>query len=175
PLQVILQAVRDLCAAAVDAACGAGADYADARVVARRTQFVATKNGSVEHLVDTESEGIGVRVLVAGAWGFACDRRLSSDGAREAALRACAFAKAAGGRGNRALAPIGPGTGTYRTQFQRDPFSVSLTDKVALCLRADEALDGADVIVRQAFVRALREHKILLSSEGTDVEQEIVE
>jgi TldD protein len=31
------------------------------------------------------------------------------------------------------------------------------------------------VIVRQAFVRALREHKILFSSEGTDVEQEIVE
>ena len=167
--------MRDLCTAAIDAATGAGAEYADARAVVRRSQRVATKNGRVEQLSDAESEGIGVRVLVKGAWGFACDRRLSADGAREAALRACAFAKAAGGRGNRALAPIGPGTGTYRTQFQRDPFSVSLTDKVALCLRADEALDGADVIVRQAFVRALREHKILLSSEGTDVEQEIVE
>ena len=167
--------MRDLCTAAIDAATGAGAEYADARAVVRRSQRVATKNGRVEQLSDAESEGIGVRVLVKGAWGFACDRRLSADGAREAALRACAFAKAAGGRGNRALAPIGPGTGTYRTQFQRDPFSVSLADKVALCLRADEALDGADVIVRQAFVRALREHKILLSSEGTDVEQEIVE
>src|SRR4051794_6041578 len=85
--------MRDVCSAAVDAATGAGAEYADARVVAKRNQFVATKNGRVERLADSESEGIGVRVLVNGAWGFACDRRLSSEGAREAALRACTFAR----------------------------------------------------------------------------------
>jgi TldD protein len=167
--------VRDLCAAAVDAACGAGADYADARVVARRTQFIATKNGSVEHLVDTESEGIGVRVLVAGAWGFACDRRLSSEGARDAALRACAFARAAGGRHERALTPLQARTGSYRTPVERDPFAVPLADKVDRCLRVDELLAGPDVIVRQAKARALREHKFLLSSEGTEVEQELTE
>jgi TldD protein len=167
--------VRELCAAAVDAATGAGAEYADARAVVRRSQRISTKNGRVEQLTDTESEGIGVRVLVDGAWGFACDRRLTAEGAREAALRACAFAKAAGGRGRRALAPLGARTGTYRTTYERDPFSVSIADKVEHCLRADEALHGPDVIVRQASVRALREHKILLSSEGTDVEQETVE
>jgi TldD protein len=167
--------VRDLCATAVDTAVGAGAEYADARAVVRRSQQVSTKNGRVEQLVDTESEGIGVRVLVNGAWGFACDRRLSKEGAREAALRACAFAKAAGGHGKRPLAPAPAQTGTYRTEFERDPFSVSLADKVAHCLRADEALAGPDVIVRQAAVRALREHKVLVSSEGTDVEQETVE
>ena len=40
--------VRDLCASAVDAALAAGASYADARAVSRRSQAVATKNGSVE-------------------------------------------------------------------------------------------------------------------------------
>src|SRR6478609_8446968 len=98
--------MRDVCSAAVDAATGAGAQYADARVVTKRNQFVATKNGRVERLADSESEGIGVRVLVNGAWGFACDRRLSSEGAREAALRACTFARAAGSRNGRALAPL---------------------------------------------------------------------
>ena len=58
----------------------------------RRTQRIATKNGRVDGLSDVESEGIGVRVLVGGAWGFACDRRLSTEGARDAATRACAFA-----------------------------------------------------------------------------------
>jgi TldD protein len=167
--------VRDLCAAAVDVATGAGAEYADARAVVRRSQRISTKNGRVEQLTDTESEGIGVRVLVNGAWGFACDHRLTADGARDAALRACAFARATGGRGKRALAPVDARTGTYRTSFERDPFSVSIADKVAHCLRAEEALSGPDIIVRQASVRALREHKILLSSEGTDVEQEFVE
>src|SRR5882672_2225606 len=84
--------VRELCAAAVDAATGAGAEYADARIVMKRNQFVTTKNGRVDRLSDSESEGIGVRVLLNGAWGFACDRRLSADGAREAALRACTLA-----------------------------------------------------------------------------------
>ncbi len=63
--------VRDLCALAVDAALGAGASYADARAVVRRSQRVATKNGRVETVNDVESEGIGVRVLVGGAWGSA--------------------------------------------------------------------------------------------------------
>jgi len=168
--------MRDLCAAAVDAATGAGAEYADARVVAKRNQFVATKNGRVERLADSESEGIGVRVLVNGAWGFACDRRLSSEGAREAALRACTFARAAAGRhSSRQLAPVAPASATHRTAVERDPFEVSLDEKVAECLAADEGMAGPDIVVRQAMVRAQREHKLLLTSEGTEVEQELIE
>ena len=86
--------MRDLCAAAIDAATAAGAEYADARVVLKRDQLVATKNGRVDRMADAETQGIGVRVLVSGAWGFACDRRLTADGARAAALRACTFARA---------------------------------------------------------------------------------
>ena len=167
--------MRDLCKRAVDAALGAGAEYADARAVLRRTQSVATKNGRVEALMDTESEGIGVRVLVRGAWGFACDRRLSAAGARDAALRACTFAKAAAGRHSRSLAPVEARTGSYTTPVERDPFQLSLGAKVEQCLRAEEKLRGPHLVVRQAMVRAQREHKILVSSEGSDVEQELTE
>jgi TldD protein len=167
--------VRDLCAAAVDAATAAGAEYADARVVVKRDQFVATKNGRVDRMMDAESEGIGVRVLVNGAWGFACDRRLTADGARNAALRACTFARAAAGRHSRVLAPVEGRTARHESSVERDPFAVSLADKVDLCLRADAALEGPDVIVRQTMVRARREHKLLLSSEGTEVEQILIE
>jgi TldD protein len=167
--------VRDLCAAALDAASGAGADYADARIVLKRDQFVGTKNGRVDRMTDAESEGIGVRVLVNGAWGFACDRRLTEEGARNAATRACTFARAAAGRHSRALAPVEPRQGRHESRVERDPFAVSLADKVDLCLRADAALQGEDVIVRQVMVRARREHKLLLSSEGTEVEQILTE
>jgi TldD protein len=167
--------VRDLCNAAVDAALGSGAGYADARVVRRRNQNVATKNGRVEALSDSESEGIGVRVLVGRAWGFACDRRLTGEGAREAALRACTFARATAGRTARALAPVDAHTGVYRTPLEQHPFDVPLSAKIDQCLRAEEALEGAHIVVRQAMVRAQREHKILISSEGTDIEQDLVE
>ena len=167
--------MRDLCAAAVAAATAAGAEYADARVVLKRDQFVTTKNGRVDRMTDAESEGIGVRVLVNGAWGFACDRRLTDDGAQNAAARACSFARAAAGRHSRALAPLEPGSGRHESPVEHDPFAVSLADKVDLCLRADAALEHDDVIVRQVMVRARREHKLLLSSEGTEVEQILTE
>jgi TldD protein len=167
--------VRDLCAAAVDAAVAAGAGYADARAVVQRSQVVRTKNGRVDQLNDAESEGIGVRVLVRGAWGFACDRRLTDQGAREAAARAVAFARAAGSRDGRALAPLEARSGSFQAPVQQDPFAVSLETKVEHCLRADELLAGPDILVRQAMVRALRDHKVFVSSEGVEVEQELVE
>ena len=167
--------MRDLCVVAVEAATAAGAEYADARVVIKRDQLVATKNGRVDRMADAESEGIGVRVLVNGAWGFACDRRLTDEGARNAATRACSFARAAAGRHSRALAPLEARSGRHESGVERDPFAVPLADKVDLCLRADAALQGPDVIVRQVMVRARREHKLLLSSEGTEVEQILTE
>jgi TldD protein len=167
--------VRELCEHAVAAALGGGASYADARVVLRRAQVVGTRNQRVERLDDTESEGLGVRVLVGGAWGFACDRRLSVEGARAAAEKACAFAKAAPGGHERALVPVEPARGEFRTRVERDPFDVPLTDKIELCLRAEAALAHEDVKVTAASVRAQREHKVFVSSDGGAVEQEFVE
>ena len=167
--------MRDACQAAIDAALGAGASYADARTVVRRSQSVGTRNGRVVTLADAESEGIGVRVLVGGAWGFACDRRMDTAGARDAALRACAFAAAAGHNGARALAPIDVRSGSFRPTVEIDPFDVSLEDKVALCLRAEDALRRAEVKVAQAAVRALTETKLFLSSDGAEIDQVLVE
>ncbi|HYX76994.1 MAG TPA: TldD/PmbA family protein, partial [Gaiellaceae bacterium] len=166
---------RELCEHAVSAALGAGASYADARVVVRRAQVVATRNGRVDRLDDAETEGIGVRVLVGGAWGFACDRRLDNAGAEAAAARAVEFAKAAPGGHSRELAPLEPGRGAFRPQVERDPISVPIADKVALCLRAEEGLKHDDVKVTSASVRAQREHKVFVSSEGASIEQEHVE
>jgi TldD protein len=167
--------MQDACSAAVDAALGAGATYADARAIVRRSQSVGTRNGRVVTLTDAETEGIGVRVLVGGSWGFACDRRLGPTGARDAALRACAFAAAAGGNGGRALAPAEAGLGTFRPPVEIDPLQVSLEDKVALCLRAEEAMRRPEIKVTQASVRALVERKLFLSSDGAEIDQKLVE
>jgi TldD protein len=167
--------VRELCEHAVAAALGAGASYADARAVVRRSQVVGTRNQRVERLDDSETEGIGVRVLVGGAWGFACDRRLDTQGAEAAAAKACAFAKAAPGGHRRELAPVEAVQGKFRTRVERDPFAIPLADKVELCLRAERALEHEDVKVTSASVRAQREHKVFTSSEGASIEQELVE
>ena len=129
----------------------------------------------MERIDDLESEGIGVRVLVDGAWGFACDRQLEDGGARAAAERAAAFARAAPGGHERALAPLEPAAAEWRTRVERDPFSVPLSEKVELCLRAEEGMAQRHVKVTAAFVRALSERKLFVSSEGAALEQEMVE
>src|SRR5262249_19225574 len=53
--------------------------------------------------------------------------------------------------------------------------SVSLADKVAFCLGAEEALEHPGVKVAQASVRALREHRFFVSSTGAEIDQEVVE
>ena len=138
-------------------------------------QSVATRNGQVEGIDDVESAGIGVRVLVDGAWGFACDRRLTDEGARDASLRACAFARAAPGGHERSLAPVEPQRGRYATPVERDPFDISVAEKVELCLRAEKGLRHEDVHVTSASVRAQRERRFFASSDGAAIEQEFVE
>jgi TldD protein len=169
--------VQDLTEKAIDAAVAAGAAYADSRVVRRRAQHVATKNGEVDSVSDAETEGIGVRVLVDGAWGFAGDPRLTEDGARDAALRAVAFARASASRARSRvdLAPIAPATGEYAAPMERDPVEVPLEEKIALCLRAEEGMRRPEVKITEAIVRAMREERVFRSSEGASVTQRFVE
>jgi TldD protein len=169
--------VQDLAGHAIDAAVGAGAGYADARVVRRRAQHVATKNGEVDSVSDFETEGVGVRVLVDGAWGFAGDPRLLDEGAREAALRAVAFARASTSRARARvdLAAIPVATGEYGAPMERDPVEVPLEEKIALCLRAEEGMRRPEVKITEASVRAMREERVFRSSDGANVTQRFVE
>ena len=56
-----------------------GAEYADVRVAQTAEQTLTVKNGLVDALSFVESSGVGVRVLVNGAWGFASSRDLSNE------------------------------------------------------------------------------------------------
>jgi TldD protein len=169
--------MQDVSESAVAAAVAGGATYADARAVVRRSQAVATKNVALDSASDEETAGIGVRVLVGGAWGFACDRRLDERGARDAAVRAIGFARASARRADARveLAPVPAVRGEYRTDARRDPVEVPLEEKIALCLRAEEGLARRGIEVTRAFVRAQREVRAFASSEGTAVVQTLLE
>ena len=71
-----------------------GAGYADVRIVDHRQRSLATKNGKVGHAASAETLGIGVRVLVNDAWGFASTDDLSREAVDKAAAQAVEIAKA---------------------------------------------------------------------------------
>src|SRR4051812_26937761 len=66
--------MRALLAEIMESATVAGADYADARHVRSRVERIALRQGRVDEVLESDEEGIGVRVRVGGAWGFAGTR-----------------------------------------------------------------------------------------------------
>src|SRR5439155_13140885 len=70
------------------------AEYADVRHVHTRQESISTRNGAIDEVVGTESEGAGVRARVGGAWGFAATRDISRAGLEAALERAVMVAAA---------------------------------------------------------------------------------
>src|SRR5213594_2692588 len=161
----------------VHVASSRGATYADARAVEREHEAVSVKDGAVESVTRTADRGLGLRVVHKGAWGFA-----ATDRTDEASLRALldeafrrAEASASVQRRGVKLAPIAPQRGEYRTSLKRDPFTVPLAERIDHLLAVDANCLGPNVKTRRSSVAAYRTRKRLVTSEGTDVSQEIVE
>ena len=72
----------DVAKQAVEAARAAGADYADGRVVADDSESITVRNQEMEGIDRSTSEGLGIRVLVNGYWGFAATARQRARGDR---------------------------------------------------------------------------------------------
>jgi TldD protein len=170
--------VKDLIELALDAAERAGADYADVRLVERRTESLNVKNGALEAASSNRSAGIGVRVLVHGAWGFAGDARLERDVVERLARDAVSIAKASGtAPGDPViLDDTPPAVDSYRTPYQEDPFAVPLDEKLKILFAADEAMARvAGISMREGNMEFARELKTFASSEGALIEQELTE
>jgi TldD protein len=156
----------------------ARADYADARHVHTQAESIDTRNGTVQAAARGDDEGIGVRVRVGGAWGFAATRETDREAAESALQRALAIARAQPAATATPLAPAEPARGDYASSAGIDPFSVSLDDKVALLMAADEAMaaGGGDAVrLRTGTFHAQVERRTFASTEGALCEQTITE
>ena len=170
--------MRDLAMRALDTARQRGAGYADVRIVHFRSESVAVRNRNVEALTSDESLGFGVRVIVDGYWGFAASHKMTLEEADRVAAEAVRVARASARvRGPRAdIGPPQSVSGTYRTPVGRDPFAVSLDDKISLLLGSNETmLSVPNIISAEGSVYCQREDKVFASSEGTYIEQELYE
>ncbi len=155
-----------------------GAHYADIRLIHTAEQSLSVKNGLVDGLSHTESLGFGVRVLVEGAWGFAASRELTAAEVDRVTAQAVAIARASARlpNGRVALGPPVTSRGVYTTPIAQDPFLISTEDKLALLLRADEAMARVpEVHARHGSLVFLREHKTFANTEGALLSQTLYE
>jgi TldD protein len=166
----------DVVSRALDAAKRGGASYADVRIVRRRTESIYTREDHVVSVGAAETYGIGVRVIVDGAWGFAAAARVDGPSAQAAAANAVAIARAARPALKRpvVLAPAPVVKGAWRTPMQIDPFNVPLADKAQYLLDLWPLVKSVRLVkYATAGFEALGEWKLFASSEGSVVEQTI--
>jgi TldD protein len=167
----------DIAIAAVEAALSAGARYADARAMTTRTESMAARNGIVEALDRTDRAGVGVRALAGSSWGFYAVPDLSPSAARRAGERAAEIARASALAPGPALqlAPVPVARSSWSNHIEEDPWGVPVEEKAALLESLTRTMleHGADIA--EADSEIWDTAKWLVTSEGTHVDQRIIE
>jgi TldD protein len=154
-----------------------GASYADIRHIKRQTQDLAVKNGKVENFFEDSSSGIGVRVLYKGSWGFAGTNNTDEKSILAVAEKAFRLARSASRVKTLdvVLSEIPTVKDTYKTPVKIDPFEVPLEKKIETLLNCDEIMSSEkEIKVRRGFFVAFKENKHFISTEGADINQEII-
>src|SRR5437588_11760571 len=159
---------------ALDTASKRGATYCDARIVSDRQRALATKNGKIGHAADSESLGIGLRVLVNNAWGFASTDELSRESVEATAARAVDIARASSRVQQHPvrLAAEKPVTADWTAPYKIDPFTTSVEQNLSLLMACDKELRAVEgVTLAEAQMTLRRYEQWFHSSEGSDIHQ----
>ncbi|NSL87555.1 TldD/PmbA family protein [Chitinophaga sp. Mgbs1] len=167
---------KELADVALNAARSKGATYTDVRIGRYLNQFIITREEKVENVINTESYGIGIRVLANGCWGFASTDQMDKDSIARTAALAVSIAK----ENSRLittpveLAPQkGYGEVSWKAPIEKNAFDVPLKEKADLLLSvSDAALKGGANYVG-SFLFLVNEQKYFASSDGSYIDQDV--
>jgi TldD protein len=167
---------KRLADAALEAATGAGATYCDVRIGRYLQQFVVTREAMVSNVVNTESTGVGIRVISKGTWGFAATSDLRPESVAAAALQAVAIANA---NSKIQTEPVrlakvkGVGEVSWSTPIKKNAMAVPVKEKVDLLLAANAAAMAAGASFVNSTMFLVNEQKYFASTDGSYIDQDI--
>ena len=174
PMEVAFK--KQMADIALNAARAKGASYADARIGRYLNQFITAQEKRVSNIVNTESAGIGVRVIANGTWGFAATSDMSPDSIAKAAEQAVAVAKANSKFQTEPvkLAPVtGVGEVSWKTPIVKNALEIPIKDKVDLLMDVNNAAmdNGANYITSILFL--VNEQKYFASTDSSYIDQDV--
>jgi len=161
---------------ALTAAKDAGATYCDVRIGRYLSQAVMTREDKVQNVMNRESTGVGIRVIVNGAWGFAATSDLSQTGVVAAAKQAAAIARA---NSKYQSVPVQlakvPAFGevSWKTPIRKNAMEVPIKDKVELLLGVNAAAMEAGASFINSTLFAVNEQKYFASTDGSWIDQDV--
>lgn len=162
--------------AALAHAAKLGASYADIRINSYRRESISTREQQVQNVQRSTSFGLGLRVLVNGAWGFAASNVVDPVSARRVAEQAVTIAKANAMLATRkvVLADTEKVVTSWTSTFTKDPFEVPLETKIGFLLQLNKTalVPGVSFVTSQILFAD--EQKYFASSEGSRITQRLI-
>jgi TldD protein len=161
---------------ALNAARAKGATYTDVRLGRSLNQFIVTRENKVQNIANTESYGMGIRVIANGSWGFAASDKLDKDSIAKTAELAVMIAKE---NARLLVKPIelapqkGQGVVSWETPHEINAFEVPIKEKVDYLLDVNNGAikAGASFINSQLFL--IHEDKYFASTDNSYIDQQI--
>jgi TldD protein len=169
--------IEKLARTAVEKSVSLGAEYADCRYVEIENETLSFSKGSPESVNRSFDNGFGVRVMVNGAWGFFGSSVLNEDESARAAAKAVEIAAASAGVNKEpiTLSPTVSHTEDFVSNFEIDPFSVKLSEKIGFLEHLDVLMTGDERInTRNSHLDFRKTSSHLVTAEGTSVHQKII-
>ena len=166
--------MKDLALRALDAASRSGVTYADVRAIETRDRDVTTRNGKAGNVSSSESQGIGIRALASGCWGFAATSDLTKDGIQRAASLAIEIARSgvAAKKADVSLAPEASYQATWVSPCAIDPFSIPVDRNLATLLAVDAELRRNPAIsLAETAMRFVWQRQVFASTLGSLIDQ----
>ena len=161
---------------ALNAARSRGATYTDVRIGRYLNQFVVTREDKVQNIVNTESYGMGIRVIANGSWGFAATDKMDNDSIAKAAELAVAIAK----ENSRLLTePVqlapqkGYGEVSWKAPIEKNAFEVPMKEKVDLLLSVNDAALKGGANYANSILFLVNEQKYFASTDGSYIDQDV--
>jgi TldD protein len=153
-----------------------GAEYAEARAQKLSKTMLTLKEGRVEAAKQGIENGVALRVLVKGTWGFASVGSLDAETLKNAVSDACKMAKTASSRLKTPikLAQTKPVEDRVRIKPKKNPSTILMEDKINTALELNKATLGFDKRVKSCTIDYLdlTGTNFFANSEGTRIEQD---
>ena len=167
---------KQLADVALNAARVQGATYADIRIGRYLNQAIITRETRVQNIANSESYGVGIRVIANGCWGFAASNNVTKEEVAKTAARAVAVAKANSKVQSSPvqLAPqAGYGEVTWKTPILKNAFEIPVKEKVDLLLSVNAAAMAGGASFVNSLIFSINEQKYFASTDGSYIDQDI--
>src|SRR3954452_20398625 len=152
--------------------------HADFRFERIRTQHIRVRDGALQGAADSEQVGFAVRVILDGAWGFASGVVLTPEAAVQIAETAVRTAQVAAAMTSRPVELAPEPTyddAVWVSEYDVDPLSIPMADKVALLTERSARLLEAPVVSHSSgVVQQVVENKFYADLAGTSTTQQRV-